>query len=178
MQKRTLIIAAIVLLIGKGVYDNQVSHKPLTTEQAIRKFIRYEEELVSIAEFIVNESVWDRYYGRDYSVVYSEDESLPREIYAQMKLYFEKIAISRLATINKWTQGNYRYFGYEPQHNGCLFVFYNDYFADDGEGTDVYLLQGYLYISDDLFNEEHISLNYREFHKLAPKWYFVTSYLM
>ena len=175
MRKRTLIIAAILLLIGKGVYDNQLSQKVLTFDEARQRFLRYQNELIIIADYVTNESELGRYYLDTYT----NADLLPKPISAHMRTYFRKISLSDNAAILECCHENFYYFRSASDYEGAMFILSNEYQGKDGEGVDVRFMQGYLYLRSDIeaYEIHGIKLNFHTIEELAPKWYFVTSYL-
>jgi len=170
-----VLIGAIVLL-GYSFYLNR---QELTPNRAKRMFLKYNNELTAIAEYVSGGAGWASYLPVEWyaETSYTKADFLPKNIKKYMAVYFSRI--NKTGSIHMLSDKSTFFTGVESHgETGAVFYLRFVYDGKDGEGCDVYVFQRLVYIKSnnpELFLDQIWLSVLGSIYKIADGWYLVTT---
>jgi len=159
--------------------NSHMSCSELTPKQVERIFLKYENELTTIAEYVSREERWNSYVTDvwDNEDAYTNADFLPEQIKENMDVYFEKI--SRNGSIHRICEEEYDYFKAKPSgEKGAVFFIRVVDKGKDAEGSDVIVYQHLVYLTSDnpeLYLKQIWLSVLGSIEQIVDNWYLVTT---
>ena len=175
------VTVGVGVIVGLG-YNFWLSRQELTFERTKRIFLKYETELTVVAEYVSEETRWNRYLtdAWNYENTYTNADFLPEQIKKYMTVYFKNInKTGSIYGIYDETKHYLNSFNVEPHGaTGAIFLMYSGNRGRDNEQAWILVSQYLVYLKSDnpeLYLQQIPSSYFGSVKCVADNWYLVTT---